>query len=36
LATRLAGDGCVEALVFAHSGVLKQGIEPLALAARGW
>jgi len=36
LATRLASEGGVEALVFAHSGVLKQGIEPLTLAARGW
>ena len=36
LAMRLAGEGGVEALVFAHSGVLKQGIEPLTLAARGW
>ena len=36
LAARLASQGGVEALVFAHSGVLKQGIEPLTLAARGW
>ena len=36
LAARLASQGGVEALVFAHSGVLKQGTEPLTLAARGW
>jgi glyoxylase-like metal-dependent hydrolase (beta-lactamase superfamily II) len=36
LALRLENLGGVEALVFAHSGVLKQGIEPLALAARRW
>jgi glyoxylase-like metal-dependent hydrolase (beta-lactamase superfamily II) len=36
LAMRLASQGGVQALVFAHSGVLKQGIEPLTLAARGW
>jgi glyoxylase-like metal-dependent hydrolase (beta-lactamase superfamily II) len=36
LAMRLAGQGGVQALVFSHSGVLKQGIEPLTLAARGW
>lgn len=36
LAMRLASEGGVEALVFAHSGVLKQGIEPLTLAARRW
>ena len=36
LAARLAGQGGVQALVFSHSGVLKQGIEPLTLAARGW
>jgi glyoxylase-like metal-dependent hydrolase (beta-lactamase superfamily II) len=36
LAMRLANEGGVEALVCAHSGALKQGLEPLALAARGW
>ena len=33
LAERLATQGDVEAIVFAHSGVLNQGIGPLALAA---
>ena len=36
LAMRLASQGGVQALVFAHSVVSKQGIEPLTLAARGW
>ena len=36
LAKRLAGEGGVQALVFAHSGVLNQGIEPLTLATRRW
>ncbi|MGD0499681.1 MAG: MBL fold metallo-hydrolase [Bryobacteraceae bacterium] len=36
LAMCLANEGGAQALVFAHSGVLKQGIEPLTLASRGW
>jgi glyoxylase-like metal-dependent hydrolase (beta-lactamase superfamily II) len=36
LATLLASQGGVQALVFAHSGALQQGIEPLTRAARGW
>jgi glyoxylase-like metal-dependent hydrolase (beta-lactamase superfamily II) len=36
LAARLASQGGVDALVFAHSGALQQGLAPLTLAAQNW